>query len=263
MNCNTVIVVASLLAATAVQADVTGFPIPGWRVNQDDAAPPSPVNPPESITLTTTSAGQSRSAFFVDRQPITAFEADFTYTFTGTADSRMGAAFVLHNRPAGPSAVARAFASGVATNIGYSDTFGAFNGASVAISLELGYTGSDSSSSGVYTGGAFGGPGRSTSPVSFASGNPIDVQIRYNGFLLSVSAMDSVTGDLYDAPLVALDLGTVLGGESAFVGFTGSTNNNSGTTQTFSDFRYRVVPSPASALLVVAVGAGSVIRRRR
>ena len=38
-----------------------------------------------------------------------------------------------------------------------------------------------------------------------------------------------------------------MGGSLAYVGFTGSTNGNSNTTQSFSNFRFTAIPTPSSA----------------
>lgn len=255
-----ILAVAASLTATA-HADIIGFPIPGWKVNQWDGASASPVNPPHSITLTTTTSGQSRSTFNTARQDISQFAASFTYTFSGTASSRMGAAFVLHNRPAGAETVATGLASGVSTNLGYSDLWGTFGGRSVAVTIESAYSGAGSSSSGVYTGGNFGGGSSSTLPLAFSSGNPIDFNITYNGFLLRMTAEDTVTGAVYNAPAIAIDLPSILGDGQAFVGFTGSTNGNTGTSQTFSNFRFTGIPAPAS-LPVLGMAAFASRRRR-
>lgn len=257
-----VVAALSMASVTAqhVQAGIVGFPIPGWQVNQSDGASASPVNPPESITLTTTTTGQSRSMFFTARQDITQFQTDFTYTFTGSTSNRMGAAFVLHNRPGGAGTVAAPLVSGISTNFGYSDFFGNFSGQSMALSLESSYLSPGSSSTGVYTGGVVGGGASNTSPLIFSSGHPIDVSITYNGVLLRMSATDTVTGSVFQAPTVALNLPSILGSNLAYVGFTGSTNNNAGTTQTFSNFRYSV-PAPA-ALPVLALGGAISLGRR-
>ncbi len=247
---------AGLLGAPA-SADIVGFPIPGWSVNRWDSASASPVNPPSSITLTTGTIGQIRSAFHTTRQSIAQFEAGFTYAFTGAASAPMGAAFVLHNHVDGAAAVARG--SG---NLGYTDFWGTFNGASAAVSLESGYQSVSSSASGVYTGGAFGGGSGDTAPVVLSSGHAIDVTITYNGFLLGMTARDTVTGSVYAAPLVAIDLQTVLGSNLAYVGFTGTTGTNAGTSQAFSNFYFTSVPVPGSAA-VLAIGLLATSPRRR
>jgi len=253
---------AASLSSAAAHADITGFPIPGWQVNQWDTAAQSPVNPPESIILTTTTRGQSRSMFYETTQDISQFQVEYTYQFTGTQQSIMGAAFVLHNRPAGASAVAVGSASGVNTNFGYSDLFGAFNGPSLAVSMQSGYLGAGSSSTGVYTGGSVGGGSTNTAPLNFFSGNPIDVAIGYNGFLLSMTALDTVTGESFASSAVQIDIPALMGGSLAYVGFTGSTNNNIDTTQTFSNFRFTSVPAPSAAALL-AMGLVGASRRRR
>jgi hypothetical protein len=250
------------VAAPRVHAGIVGFPIPGWQVNRADGASASPVNPPESITLTTTPTGQSRSAFFTTRQDTSQFQVDFTYTFTGSTSNRMGAAFVLHNRPGGAGAVAAPLVSGISTNFGYSDFFGNFSGQSIALSLESSYLSPGSSSTGVYTGGVVGGGSTATSPVVFSSGHPIDVSITYNGFLLRMSATDTVTGAVFQAPTAAINIPAIVGGDLAYVGFTGSTNNNAGTTQTFSNFSY-AVPAPAALPVVVLAGIYGLAPRRR
>ncbi len=264
--------IAVLIAASSVvsalaqraHADIVGFPIPGWQVNQWDGGNLSPVNPPQSITLTTATSAQSRSAFFTTRQEVSQFQVDFTYTFTGSTANRMGAAFVLHNRPAGAGTVATGNQSGAVTNFGYSDFFGTFGSTSIAISMESSYQAPGSSSSGVYTGGIVGGGGNTTSTVVFSSGNPIDVRIVYDGSLLAMSAHDTVTGAMYTAPLVAVAIPTIVGDQFAYVGFTGSTGSNTGTTQTFSNFRFTSVPAPAT-IPVLALGGilGMTSGRRR
>lgn len=253
---------STVSAAQHAQADIVGFPIPGWQVNRSDGASASPVNPPNSITLTTTTTNQSRSMFFTARQDVTQFQVDFTYMFTGSTPSRMGAAFVLHNTFAGASAAAAPSVSGIATNFGYSDFFGNFNGQSIALSLESSYLSAGSSSTGIYTGGSVGGGATSTSPVSFSSGSPIDVRITYDGLLLRMRATDTITGAVFNAPAAAINIPSIVGGNLAYVGFTGSTNNNTGTTQTFSNFAYSV-PTPAALGIASLAGFCGIARRRR
>lgn len=256
------LLISSCLIATTANADINGLPIPGWQVNQWDSAALSPVNPPHSITLTTNTNGQSRSMFYETRQDISRFRVEYTYTFTGEQLHPMGAAFVLHNRPAGASAVATGSASGVSTNFGYSDLFGAFSGPSLAVSMQSGYLGAGSSSSGVYTGGSVAGGSTSTGLLNFFSGNPIEVEIDYDGTLLSMMATDTVSGEAFQLGLVAIDIESLMGGSLAYVGFTGSTNNNIGTSQTISDFSFVTVPT-SGTLGVISAGVLAMTRRRR
>lgn len=256
-----VLVAAGVVALVPLaSADIIGLPIPGWQVNRWDAGSASPVDPPSSITLTTNTSAQSRSMFYATKQSVTKFQASFTYRFTGTATSSMGAAFVLHNQGPGASTVAAAMVSGVPTQLGYFDENGAFKSKSLAITLQAGYLGAGSSSTGVYTGGSVGGGSTSSGPVNFFSGNAIRVIITYDGALLSMKATDLVTGSVFNGPKSAINIASFVGGSSAFVGFTGSTNSNSGTTQTISDFSY-LVPSPGTTALLLPLAFG--IRRRR
>ncbi len=253
------------LASTPTLADITGFPVqPGWQVNQWDSASLPIVNAPKSITLTTGTGNQSRSMFYEPaKQGVDQFQAKFTYQFAGTAaPGPMGAAFVLHNMPPGPSTVAKGEWSGVKTNFGYTDGTGTFQGPSLAITLESSYLSPGSSSSGVYTGGGFGGGSPATGSVNIFSGNPIDIAISYTGGLLSWTAKDTVTGSTYNGPTYQLDIPAILGGPTAWVGFTASTNNNAGTSQTFSNFSYTTVPSPAAGGLLMLAGLAASRRRR-
>ncbi len=262
LTCLAGLAIAGLTASPA-SADITGFPIPQWKVNQWDTAAKGPVNPPKSITLTTGTSNQSRSMFYEpEKQNITEFLATFTYQFTGISPGPMGAAFVLHNMPTGASTVAKGEWSGVKTNFGYTDGTGTFQGPSVAVTLESSYLGTGSSSSGVYSGGGFGGGSPSTGPVNLFSGNPIDVTIQYQNKLLAFTATDTVTGASYAAGLVQIDIPAIVGSNMAMVGFTGSTNNNAGTSQTFSNFSFTAVPTPASGSLLVMAGLMAMRRRR-
>ena len=243
MRCSLIITGVTLLASP-VSADIIGFPIPQWDLNQWDSASPSPVSPPDSIALTTTTTGQSRSAFFTQRQDVSQFEVDFTYTSLAPHRARWGQ--LLCSKMWRPVMTRwHGFCLRGADQSRLLGSLGTFatGGGSLAVSLETSYFGAGSSGSGVYSDGRFGGGSSDTSPLAFSSGNPIDVTIRYDGALLGMTAHDTVSGALYEAPLIALDIPAMVGDNLAYVGFTGSTNSNSGTTQTLSNFHYRAIPA--------------------
>lgn len=240
-----------------VRAEINGFPIPGWQLNQLDAASAPPVNPPQSITITTSTINQRRSAFYTTKQDISQFHASFTYQFTGSSSTIMGAAFVIQNVNLGAGAV------GNGSHFAYTDPFAVFGGRSLAVALQSSYLSAGSSSTGVYTGGAVDAASSiSTSPVNFFSGHPIDFSVDYNGALLRMTAQDTVTGLIYEAPTTAQNLPSIMGGSLAYIGFTASTNGNSGTTQTFSNFVFTSVPSPGAAGLLCLAGIATNRRRR-
>ena len=234
-HCAAAALAAAFLSGSAA-AQISGFSIPPWKINKGDPNNPGPVNPPISVTLTTQTAGQLRSLFYCEKQRVCSFKVNFTYQYTGSTPGNMGAAFVLHtNGNAGCAALT------ICTPLyGYGSTCGgtSFCCSSVGITLEAASLATGSSSTGVYQNGSVGGGSQSTSPVNLFSGNPIDVEFSFKGGLVARKFVDTVTGDTFVAPLVPFDIPAVLGGTDAWVGFTASTNQVSGTTQTFSNLEY-------------------------
>lgn len=224
-------VIAPVLPQTATGQGISGFMIPGWKINRSDTSNFPVVNPPTSVTLTGGTTHELRSMFFEAKQSISSFEASFDYTFRGDLSSSMGAALVIQNLS--ESRVARTRGS----IVGYTDNFVPFGSRSMAIILQASQSGSRSFS-GTFTNGRIGGGAKSTSPVNFFSGNPIEISVSYDGFLLELMAEDSVTGDMYVSDTVLIDIPSQVGGSEAWVGFTASTGNNSGTSQTFANFEF-------------------------
>lgn len=85
------------------------------------------------------------------------------------------------------------------------------------------------------------------------------MSLSYNGSILHETLVDSVTSDMFER-LYPLNLSAIVGGPTAFVGFTAAGFSNGSSDQIISDFHY-TVPAPSAALaLVVGVFA---LRRRR
>jgi hypothetical protein len=200
-----------------------------------------------------------RSIWFNTPQDISAFEATFTYRASSIAASasRQGIAFVMQN--AGTAALGTG-------STGYQGV-----GTSAAVTLETD-TGPGRSYSGFYTNGVIGGGSTVTTPVNAFDLRDIDVTVRYNGSILSVTMVDGNNTYGPQNYLVG-NLASVLGGSTAYIGFTGATFNTlgsgGGATQFLSDVTFTTIPrrdcwvSAASPLSVGGAKSLSTHHRQR
>jgi hypothetical protein len=203
--------------ATRATGDITGFASAnGFQLNG------GPTVSGGVLTLTSGVNGQTRSIFNTNVVNINNFNAQFIYRATGAAD---GAGFVLQGDPTGAAALgggggALAF-TGIQNAVGFLLNIYAQNG--------IGYAVSADGSTGVYT---------DAGGIALSSGHPILVNLSYSQATttLHIKMQDLVTGTLFevDAPV---DIKAVVGGDYAFVGFTGATGGLN-ATQTIQDFVY-------------------------
>ena len=187
--------VVGLMSPALATADINGFGnFSNFTVNNaDGGSSPTVSIPSDSINLIN-GYEQNRSIFCNTPQPVSKFTASFT--FTGIAGD--GACLVIQNSPAGTSAVG--------TYCGYSGVT-----KSIAIKLDNG------NDTGVYTNGTIFAGGTPTSPVNLFSGDPIDVNLSYNGSILSESLEDTTNGATFSTSYLE-DIPTIVGSSSALVG---------------------------------------------
>jgi hypothetical protein len=214
----------------------------GWMANAS-TTPVSPVIDNNILTLTYGAGSSARSAFFDSPTWIGAFKASFIYQDVagGGAD---GATFCLQNDPRGPAAL-----GGAGGGLGVSGitpsaelTFNIYDGSPGGVGISFGTNGNN------------GNPYQSTTPVNIAGGNPIAVTVLYRNGAYNVTLTDTVTSDTFTTNIQTGDLTAVLGGQTAYVGFTGADGGIS-STQTITDFQY----VPLTALSVRTSGANVVV----
>jgi hypothetical protein len=197
----------------------------GWKLNGG----PNIAN--NALTLTDGSTSEARSAFFNYPLYIRAFSASFTCWDVSTAGAD-GTTFVLQNAAAGPAAL-----GGAGGSLGYSGItpsfaieFNIFAGNTVGIALR--------------TNGVTGKPYSPTTPVNIASGDLINVTVQYASGNLQLTLQDSTAATSFTTNLV-IDLPSVLGADTAYVGFTGASGATVATQQ-ISNFSYIPLPTLAA-----------------
>lgn len=243
------------LVPSLAQADITGFnnldPSLWSPIHQGDGgSSPSYNSATDTLQMTTTTVSENRSLWYLTPQPISDFTASFTYTANNQrTDFPYGACFVIQNSPAGTNALGTS-----GGGMGYGTI-----SKSIALSFEIAGA---PTHTGLYKNGSVASSGVSTSPVNLFSGNPISVAITYHNSLLTLTLTDTVTQAPFSTSYPALDIPTLVGGSTAYVGFTASTDNLDlgWANQYFGSPHFAGVPEPATASLALLLGA--LIRRR-
>lgn len=235
-------------------ADIEGFDnLRGWRYNQapSDTGTRADLPDPDTIHLTNLGTGQARSIFYETKQDITRFSTSFTYQAlnASTFGCDYGGSFIIQN--ARPDIV-----GGTGGGLGYTGI-----GDSIAVTLQL-----TRNASGLWEDGVS-GSSPSVSPLRLSSGNPFHVSLDYDGNILSQTIRDLVTMQEVTRNIPLGDLSAILGGDTAYIGFSGSTTTGScsghAADQYFSDFQFTTVPAPGAAALTALAGLGAATRRRR
>jgi hypothetical protein len=228
---------ALVLLTPAARAGIVGFNNgSGWTANHSD--PGAPTFTSNTLTLTDGGPGEARSAFFNTPQAIGNWSASFTYQATqpgglGLAD---GATFILQNQ--GLKALG-SFGGGLGVA-------GISPSAEVEFNLFTGF--GQPVGTNFETNGANRGAYNSTGAVNLASGDPIQVSLRYDGSRLSETLTDLSTSATFSTSYTT-NLTSVLGGPTALVGFTGGTGAGT-SVQVVSNFSF-AVPEPSSLMMSV------------
>lgn len=229
----------------------------------------------DTLTLTTIGTAtqpseyQATSAFFNVKQSMTNFAVHFTYQYTGTATqiSADGFAFVLQNDPRGPQALGdRGGALGVGefpAGTGQGTLPGTQITPSVALDFTLAPASVDPSGPGMawningQTPQLGGQPSQSVAPVDLLRGDPINIDLTYQGTMLTETLTDSlIPADTFTTDDVA-DIPALLGSNWAYVGFTAGTGGGNAGQQ-ISNFQFHTlsaVPEPSPLTLFALCGS--------
>ena len=229
-----VAVAACLAQAAPAAAQVPGFGLldPSlWRVNQGDTGTPASLIEPGKVELTNAN-GQWRSIMYRQPQEALVFTASLTYEPVGAISrccSNPGFCIVIHNDARGASAL------GAGPNLyGYDRIRD-----SVAVVFDV-----ETNQFGFWTNGEAGSL-LPTGTVDLDAGNPIDIQVEYDGNLVTVRATDTVSGAAFSRLLIVGDISDHLGASSGIVG-VGAATGDWIVGHTFSNFAFAGgAPCPA------------------
>ena len=198
-----------------------------------------------TLTLTTTAGNEASSAIYNAPVGYQNFTTQFTYTETGGNPPADGIAFMLENDPRTTKAI-----GGLGGGLGYGGITPSF-----AVEFNV-YEGS---STAVGTNGAINVQHNApnTGSVDLASGDPINVILSYNASTqtLTESLADQVASDSYSTSYTGINLSSILGSGTAYVGFTGATGG-ANSLQTVTNFSYYTLP-PVSVSSVSVNGNNS------
>lgn len=209
----------------------------GWQIQ--GTIPPTMVN--NVITLTDGGTGENGSLYFQSPVEIaTPWRAAFYYQVVQPVigQGADGTCFVIQNQ--GPTAL-----NGAGGSFGIS---GVAPSAEIELNLYSGANGGEGfafNSNGNL--GNYGGLNNTpTAPVVLDSGNPIEVVVTYGNDVMYVTLTDTGTQATWSTSvnLAALgtDLPTLVGGNTAYVGFSGATGGVS-SYQKVSNFTFVSLPS--------------------
>jgi len=167
-----------------------------------------------ALQLTDGGAGEGRAAWWTKKVNVQKFTTDFNFQQTSaTAD---GMTFAIQNAAPGVWAV-----GGNGASLGYGGL-----AASVAVKFDLYNNGGEGSdSTGIYTAGAvptLPSVDMTGSGVNLHSGDVMHAHVTYDGTTLTLTITDTVTNASFTTS-TAVNIPTVVGATTAYVGFTGGT----------------------------------------
>ena len=172
------------------------------------------------LTLTNGGKDEAGSAFYATPVNVQAFTNDFSFQLT----KALADGFTFTIESAGPTAL------GAGGSLGY----GAAMKASIAVKFDLySNAGEGTDSTGMYTAGAM--PtvpslDMTSSGVILRSGDVISVHMTYDGATLAMTISDATAGKSFSNSW-PVNIPTVVGGSTAYVGFTGATGGLISTQQ--------------------------------
>jgi hypothetical protein len=185
-----------------------------------------------SLELTDGSLNEARSAYFATPVNVQNFSSAFDFQLPNATGE--GFTFVIQNT--GLNAVGTALGYGFG-----SGGTGTAIGNSVALGFDLnGTAGNGANVVLLYLNGVpstIPATNLTSNGLSLSSGDLINAQITYNGITLTVTLTDTVTNATVTAAY-AVNIPATVGGNTAYVGFTGATSGTATATQNILDWVY-------------------------
>jgi hypothetical protein len=217
---------SNIASGAVVSVAFPSFPAnhPGLSANTG-TAPPVNVFPgsPPVMRLTDGNNNEVSSSFFTTPIGVGPFSTTFTLHDVPNGGAADSASFVIQNDPRGVTALGGGGGSGGYSGITHS----------IAVKFDLYTQGSHNSSTGLYLNGeapSDSGPQviMGPTPIDLRTGHPMQVTLIYDGTTLNEMIRDTVTNGMFQHSY-PLNLQQVIGGPTAYVGFTGATGGENAT----------------------------------
>jgi Legume lectin domain/Chitobiase/beta-hexosaminidase C-terminal domain len=196
------------------------------------------------LQLTNGGTNQAGSAFYETPVNITSFETTFKLQISAATGE--GMTFVIQGNS--PTAL-----GGSGSGLGYAGI-----GKSVALKFDIANNaGEGTDSTGLYTNGA--APtvpsiNLSGTPINLISGNTFLVDLAYKGTVLTLAITDTVTNGTWSHQWT-VNIPSIVGGNTAYVGFTGGTSNLT-TSQKVLVWTWNYVPVNQAATPAISPAPG-------
>ncbi|MGA7317361.1 MAG: chitobiase/beta-hexosaminidase C-terminal domain-containing protein, partial [Silvibacterium sp.] len=195
------------------------------------------------LQLTDGGTGEARSAWFSAEVLVSSFTTDFTFQLLNPAAD--GFTFTIQNAKTGPTALG----SG-GGGLGYQGI-----GKSIAVKFDLyNNNGEGPNSTGLYKNGAAPTiPAIDLTPsgINLHSGDVMHAHMTYNGAILTMTLTDTQTNATVTENF-SVNIPSIVGGNSAYVGFTAGTGGLS-ATQNILSWSYSSVPQAAKVTAAPAI----------
>jgi autotransporter-associated beta strand protein len=235
------------LGSATTPTTFTGFGTDGtgWNLLGNNISNPTVTN--NVLTITTANGSIANAAWNQTAVPVGPFAASFRYSQTAGTGGADGFTFTIQN--SGALAV-----GGNGGGLGYT---GIPTSAAIAVEIFSGAPpgfkyGTNGNLPGAYT---------PVSPVvltNAGAGNEITFNLLYDGSTLSGSLAQGA--NVFNLPPITINLATVIGNSTAFVGFTGGTGGST-ALQTIDNFSFSAPPNGSvySAPITLSDGAVATI----
>jgi hypothetical protein len=217
-------------ATYTIESPSLKYPSGGFKVSSFDLNGGAVITSGGLLQLTDGGSDEARSAWFASKLPVQSFTTDFTFQLSNPAGD--GITFTIQN--SGPTAL-----GGYGAGLGFVTIQD-----SLAIKFDLANSeGEGPDATGLYTWGnlpTVPSINLTSSGINLHDGNPKNVHITYDGTTLSMTITDPLSLATFSRSW-AINIPATVFGNTAWVGFTGSTGANTASQKVTS---WTYVPGP-------------------